>query len=310
MRHQKEQMKTNTLQSKVGLIILRAEHIGMCFGVRDAISLAKRVVKSRPLTVLGELAHNASVLKDLRDRGVQFNVQPSDVKTETVMITAHGASERAKSRARKSGLSLRDATCPLVHHAHKQVRQLATDGYHPVVIGRRGHVEVRGLTEDLMESDVVLSENEIDALTPRQRFGVVAQTTQPIARVRELVGYMKARCPSSEVRFVDTVCQPTKQRQSAAEELARKSDVVLVVGGVNSNNTHELARTCRRFCDEVHHVQGPDDVRGVWLPETGTLGITAGTSTPDVLIDAVEARVQELSEISREKFLQSRVALA
>jgi 4-hydroxy-3-methylbut-2-enyl diphosphate reductase len=121
---------------------------------------------------------------------------------------------------------------------------------------------------------------------------------------------MKARYPSSEVRFVDTICQPTKQRQSAAEELARQSDVVLVVGGANSNNTHELARTCRRFCDEVHHVQGPDNVRGEWLPETGTLGITAGTSTPDVLIDAVEARVQELREISREKFSQSRVALA
>ena len=282
----------------------------MCFGVRDAISLAKRVVKSRPLTVLGELVHNATVLKDLGDRGVRFEAQPGEVETETVMITAHGASERAKSRARESGLDLKDATCPLVHYAHMQVRQLATDGYHPVVIGCCGHVEVRGLTEDLVECDVVLSEGEIDALTPRQRFGVVSQTTQPIARVHELVGYIKARYPSSEVRFVDTVCQPTKQRQSAAEELARQSDVVLVVGGANSNNTHELARTCRRFCDEVHHVQGPDNVRGEWLPETGTLGITAGTSTPDVLIDAVEARVQELREISREKFSQSRVALA
>ena len=178
------------------------------------------------------------------------------------------------------------------------------------MIGRCGHVEVRGLTEDLVESDVVLNENEIDALTKRQRFGVVAQTTQPIARVHELVGYMKARYRSSEVRFVDTVCQPTKQRQSAAEELARLSDVVLVVGGANSNNTHELARTCRRLCNEVYHVQGPDDVRRKWLPETGTLGITAGTSTPDVLIDTVETRVHQLVGISRKSFSGSRVALA
>ena len=111
----------------------------MCFGVRDAISLAKRVVKSRPLTVLGELVHNSSVLNDLRDRGVQFEEQPGEIETETVMITAHGASEQAKKRARESGLSLRDATCPLVHHAHKKVRELVTNGYHPVVIGRRGH---------------------------------------------------------------------------------------------------------------------------------------------------------------------------
>ena len=303
-------MKINTLQYKAGLIVLRAEHMGMCFGVRDAISLAKRVVKSRPLTVLGELFHNSTVLKDLRDRGVQFETQHGQVETETVMITAHGTSERAKSQARKSGLSLRDATCPLVHHAHKQIRELATNGYHPVVIGRCGHVEVRGLTEDLVECDVVLNENEIDALTQRRQFGVVAQTTQPIARVHELVGYMKARYRSSEVRFVDTVCQPTKQRQSAAEELARLSDVVLVVGGANSNNTHELARTCRRLCNEVYHVQGPDDVRRKWLPETGTLGITAGTSTPDVLIDTVETRVHQLVGISRKSFSGSRVALA
>ena len=181
------------------------------------------------------------------------------------MITAHGASDRAKARAEESGLKLMDATCPLVHHAHKQIRQLVKDGYHPVVIGRRGHVEVRGLTEDLAECDVVLSEEDIDALAPRQKYGVVTQTTQPIARVHELVDYLKDRFPAAEVRFVDTVCQPTKQRQSAAVELAKRSDVVLVVGGANSNNTHELAQTCREYCGEVHHVQGPGDVRSEWL---------------------------------------------
>ena len=139
-------MKKDTLQNKANLTVLRAKHLGMCFGVRDAITLAKRVVKSRPLTVLGELVHNATVLDDLLGEGVQFETLASDVKTETVMITAHGASNRTKMRARESGLKLRDATCPLVHHAHKQVCQLVEDGYHPVVIGRRGHVEVRGLT--------------------------------------------------------------------------------------------------------------------------------------------------------------------
>ena len=209
-------MKKDTLQNKANLTVLRAKHLGMCFGVRDAITLAKRVVKSRPLTVLGELVHNATVLDDLRGEGVQFETLASDVKTEMLMITAHGASNRTKVRARESGLKLRDATCPLVHHAHKQVRQLVEAGYHPVVIGRRGHVEVRGLTEDLAECDVVLSEEDIDALAPRQKYGVVTQTTQPIARVYELVDYLQDRFPAAEVRFVDTVCQPTKQRQSAA----------------------------------------------------------------------------------------------
>ena len=288
-------MTTNTLQHKVKLTILRAEYMGMCFGVRDAISLAKEVVKSRPLTVLGELVHNANVLEELRDRGVRFEDQPDAVETETVMITAHGASNRAHTRVRDDGLTLRDATCPLVHYAHKQVRNLAATGYHPVIIGRHGHVEVRGLTEDLLENDVVLSKEEIDALDSRPRFGVVAQTTQPIARVRALVEHLRARFPEAEVCFVDTVCQPTKQRQDAAETLAKQSDIILVVGGANSNNTHELARSCRRFCGRVHHVQGPNDIRSEWLPKAGTLGITAGTSTPDNLINAVEAKVRELA---------------
>ena len=139
-------------------------------------------------------------------------------------------------------MKLRDATCLLVHHAHKQVRQLVEDGYHPVVIGRRGHVEVRGLTEDLSEHDVVLSEDDIDALSLRRRYGVVAQTTQPIARVHELVDYLKNRFPAAEVRFEDTVCQPTKQRQSAAVELAKRSDVVLVVGGATATTPTNLPR--------------------------------------------------------------------
>ena len=188
-----------------------------------------------------------------------------------------------------------DATCPLVHYAHEQVRKLAAAGFHVVIIGRKGHVEVRGLMEDLDECEVVLNEKEIDALKARPYFGVAAQTTQPISRVRVLVDYLQARFPKSEVRFVDTVCQPTKQRQDSAEEVAFQSDVVLVVVGINSNNTAELVRTCEKYCDSVHHVQGPGDVCAEWLPEAGVLGITAGTSTPDETIDAVEARVRELT---------------
>ena len=233
-------------------------------------------------------------MEDLKNQGVQFEDKPEAVETKVAMISAHGASESARIRARSEGLQLRDATCPLVHFAHKQIKELVKIGYHPVVIGRHGHVEVRGLTEDLDQVDVVLSEKDIDLLEFQPRFGVVAQTTQPIARVRELVEYLQARFPESEVQFVDTVCQPTKQRQSAAEELARKSDVVLVVGGANSNNTRELCRTCANYCDRVHHVQGAGDIRIEWLMELNTIGITAGTSTPDEQIDAVENRVHSI----------------
>jgi 4-hydroxy-3-methylbut-2-enyl diphosphate reductase len=272
--------------------IIRAVHLGMCFGVRDAIALALEESRRQPLTILGELVHNESVLSDLRARGIRIEEQAAAVRTPAVMITAHGASEKAMNGARSHGLQVIQATCPLVHYAHRVVQQLAREGFHPVIVGQRGHVEVRGLTEDLAEFDVVLTEEEVGQLTERPRFGVASQTTQPVDKVRRLVESIRRRFPHSEVRHVDTVCQPTKQRQASALDLARESDVVVVVGGAHSNNTRELAATCRRHCASVHHVQGADDLRGQWFEGAATVGITAGTSTPDDMIDAVETWLQ------------------
>ena len=275
--------------------IIRAEHLGMCFGVRDAISMARHEAATRPLTVLGELVHNESVLDDLRKRGVRFEDNPLRVGTDRAMITAHGTSERAKDRARKAGLALRNATCPLVQYAHVELRGLVRDGWHPVIVGKRGHVEVNGLSEDFEECDIILSESDVMALPERKRFGVVAQTTQPIARGHTLVALLRKRFPEAAVRFVDTVCQPTKQRQDAALGLARRSDAVIVIGGVNSNNTRELVRSCSRECAHVYQVQGPADISEEWLEGAQVMGLTAGTSTPDELIDAVESRLREIA---------------
>jgi 4-hydroxy-3-methylbut-2-enyl diphosphate reductase len=172
---------------------------------------------------------------------------------------------------------------------------LVRSGHHPVIIGKRGHVEVRGLTEDLEEFDVILSESDVLELKPRPRFGVAAQTTQPIEKVERLVELIRQRFPASEVRFIDTVCRPTKQRQAAAVELAQQSEVVVVVGGAHSNNTHELVKTCSRHCARVHHVQSADDLRAEWFADAETVGVTAGTSTPDQAIDQVERRIRELA---------------
>jgi 4-hydroxy-3-methylbut-2-en-1-yl diphosphate reductase len=275
--------------------ILRAEHLGMCFGVRDAIALALKQAESKPLTVLGDLVHNDTVLATLRAKGVTIEQHAEKVSTPTVMVTAHGASERAKERTRALGLNVLEATCPLVHLAHRAVAKLVREGFHPVIIGKRDHVEVRGITEDLASFDVVLTDADVDQLQERARFGIAAQTTQRIEHVRHLVRRICERFPNSEVRFIDTVCQPTKQRQNAAIELAQQCDVVIVIGGANSNNTHELVRTCGRYCLQVHHVQTAEDLRADWFSNAATVGITAGTSTPDVLIDGVENRIQQIT---------------
>jgi 4-hydroxy-3-methylbut-2-enyl diphosphate reductase len=268
--------------------IIRAEHLGMCFGVKDAIALALETARREPLTILGDLVHNEIVLEDLRANGINIRQQAASVDTRTVMITAHGASERAINKTRGLGLNILEATCPLVHVAHRSLTKLVLEGFHPVIIGRRDHVEVRGMTEDLEEFDVVLGEEDVEKLRERPRFGIISQTTQPIDKARQLVRLIKERFPLSEVRFVDTVCQPTKQRQSAAVELAQKCDVVIVIGGAHSNNTHELVNTCLRFCPRVCHVQTEADLREEWFRVTDTVGITAGTSTPDGLIQKIE----------------------
>jgi 4-hydroxy-3-methylbut-2-enyl diphosphate reductase len=276
--------------------IIRAEHLGMCFGVRDAIALAVKTAAREPLTILGDLVHNETVLAELRARGIRIEQQPANVDTRTVMVTAHGASERALNKVHERGLTALEATCPLVHFAHRSLKKLVGENFHPVVIGKRDHVEVRGMTEDLDEFDVVLVETDVEKLRERLRFGIVSQTTQPIEKVRRLVQLICGQFPKSEVRFVDTVCQPTKQRQSAAGELAQKCDAVIVIGGIHSNNTHELVKTCSQFCARVHHIQTAGDLRDEWFLADDTIGITAGTSTPDFVIFEVASQLEKQNQ--------------
>lgn len=273
--------------------ILRATHLGLCFGVRDAIDLA--LGQTEPTTILGDLVHNETVLQQLRTKGVKIEHQVAGLSTRRVLITAHGASQRRMDEVRARGHEVVEATCPLVHAAHRSLRELVDAGFHPVIIGRRDHVEVRGMTEDLGEHDVIGTDDDLARLASRPRYGVVAQTTQPIERVRALVQGMRERFPGAEIRFVDTVCQPTKLRQNAAEELSRRCDLVIVIGGANSNNTRELVATCRRFCERVYHVQTAADLHGTWLAGAATIGITAGTSTPDVVIAGVERWLEEFA---------------
>jgi 4-hydroxy-3-methylbut-2-enyl diphosphate reductase len=213
------------------------------------------------------------------------------------MVTAHGASERAIAGTRAIGLDVVEATCPLVRVAHKALAKHVQAGCHPVIIGQRNHVEVRGMTGDLDDFDVVLDEGDVERLRERSRLGIVAQTTQPIERVRHLVAVIRKRFPHSDVRFSDTVCKPTKDRQAAAVDLARQCDVVVVIGGATSNNTRELVNTCRLHCDRVHHVQTEADLEASWFADATTVGITAGTSTPDDIIDRVDRAIRALAEV-------------
>ena len=242
--------------------IILAEHFGMCFGVRDAITQAEQLAGQAPLTILGELVHNPIVRERLRAKGViEGSLDRPRATSGQVMITAHGASDTKRGAWREHGFHVVDGTCPLVRHAHEQLKRLVAAGYFPVVIGKVGHVEVRGLTEDFPEARVVDLSSDISKLPRRDRYGVISQTTQPIDRVRALVAEIERLHPASEVRFVDTVCRPTKDRQSALRKLIDVAEIIVVVGGHGSNNTRQLVETCRAAGRRAFHVERPEELR-------------------------------------------------
>jgi len=276
--------------------IVLAEHFGMCFGVRDAIAQAVDLAEQGPLTILGELVHNPIVRERLRAQGVaEGSLDQSGATSGPVMITAHGASDAKRAAWREHGFHVVDGTCPLVRHAHDQLKRLVAAGYFPVVIGKVGHVEVRGLTEDFPEARVVDLPSDILKLPRRDRYGVISQTTQPIDRVRALVAEIERLHPTSEVRYVDTVCKPTKDRQSALRKLIGAADAVVVVGGRGSNNTRQLVEACRAAGRRAFHIERPNELQPEWFDKTDIVGLTAGTSTMRDTLEAVFNRLQEIS---------------
>jgi 4-hydroxy-3-methylbut-2-enyl diphosphate reductase len=270
-----------------------ADHLGMCFGVRDAIDLALDLARQGPLTILGDLVHNPDVVARMDAAGAARARTQQEVRTHSILLTAHGTSDRVKLELRDRGLEVHDATCPLVTRVHVAARRLVEDGRHPVVIGQPNHVEVRGLVGDLDDYTVVQDEADLEKLagrmarTPRARLGVVAQTTQPLERVEALVAALRTRYPEADVRFLDTVCQPTKDRQQALRRLAVETDVVVVVGGPDSNNSRKLAELARSLGRPAYQVAGAAELRPEWFSGCAVVGLTAGTSTPDDVIEEV-----------------------
>ncbi|MGV3531672.1 MAG: 4-hydroxy-3-methylbut-2-enyl diphosphate reductase [Chthoniobacteraceae bacterium] len=279
--------------------ILVAEHYGMCFGVRDALAQAERLAQSAPLTILGELVHNPVVRERLAAQGVREGIlsDRASAASPQVMITAHGASDRARAEWRQAGYGVADGTCPLVRHAHEQLRTLVALGYAPCVIGKPGHVEVNGLVGDFPEAVVIETEADFDKLPESARIGVISQTTQPVERVQRLVDALRRARPESEVRFVDTVCQPTKNRQKALKKLIDQVDTLVVVGGRNSNNTLQLVAAGMVAGKGVHHIERPEELRAEWFDGAEIVGVTAGTSTLKETAASVVAALEEVTHM-------------
>ena len=275
--------------------VIRAEAMGMCFGVRDALAAIEHIEVPEVVTIHGELVHNEVVLRRLDERGFRQADESRRglPETDAVLITAHGVSDVERRRLEAAGKRLIDTTCPLVLRAHRAARGLERLGYHVVVIGKAGHVEVRGIIEDLQAYEIVADAGSVRTW-PHAKLGVVCQTTTPDRTVRSVRRAIEERNPHAEVRFVDTVCRPTKLRQRAVERLLDRVEAVVIVGGRNSNNTRELAELCRERGLPTFHIQDADELNPAQLRRFGTVGLSAGTSTLEETIDSVHRALVDI----------------
>lgn len=278
------------------MLVLRASHLGMCFGVRDALALARGIAAPADVTIHGELVHNPQVNEDLARRGFRRTPESArDTLPETprVMITAHGISDRERARLTAAGKQLIDTTCPLVRRVHEAARMLADHDYFVVVIGRRDHVEVRGIVGDLAHCTVVESAADVRAFDAA-RIGVVCQTTTRPVDAGLIRKAIEDANPGRDIRFVDTICAPTRDHQRATHELLPQVDALVVVGGRHSNNTRQLGQLAEAHAVPWLLVERPEDLDLAWFAPFRAVGLTAGTSTPDDVIDAVQRALMDL----------------
>ena len=270
--------------------VIRADVLGMCFGVRDSLAMIDRIAEAGAITIHGELVHNEVVQLQLEARGFGIRSEAERKRalpeTPAVLITAHGISDRERNRLRSAGKELVDTTCPLVKRVHQAATALEAEGCHVLVIGRRGHVEVEGIIEDLEHFDVIESAAEVRAYSSA-RLGIVCQTTATERTVSSIRNAVAALNPGAEIAFADTVCLPTKEHQRALENLLEKVEAVVVVGGRSSNNTRQLVARCHERGKPALHVQSAAELDPAWFKPFATVGLTAGTSTLAETIDQV-----------------------
>jgi 4-hydroxy-3-methylbut-2-enyl diphosphate reductase len=278
-----------------------AERAGFCYGVRLAIDKARQArEQGQDVTTLGQLVHNQGIKADLAERGIRTADLADEVEGGTLVIRAHGvpASEMEKVRG-AAGLQVIDATCTWVLQSQKAARELADDGYTVCIIGHEDHPEIKGVRSYAGEKHVVVDDMDRstwERVPHTKKIGVLSQSTILPHKLEEFAAFCLRRC--HDLRVVNTVCPVTLTRQDNSVKLAREVEAMIVVGGKNSSNTRELAVKCREICADTIHVADAQELQadhGGWVSRFRSIGITGGTSTPEVDLEEVRDLVLALA---------------
>jgi len=284
--------------------VLLAEPRGFCAGVDRAIDIVEAALAKfgAPVYVRHEIVHNTFVVNDLRQKGAIFIEDLAEVPPgATLVFSAHGVSKAVEREAHERGFDVFDATCPLVTKVHVEVAKLAREGYEFLMIGHKGHPEVEG-TMGQLEEGIHLVEDVADVarVQPRQthKLAVVTQTTLSVDDAAEIMAAIKARFPEVRQPKQQDICYATQNRQDAVKLLSRAVDVVLVVGSPTSSNSNRLAEVARKLGVPAHMVDNASELQPEWLEGKSRVGLTAGASAPEVLVQEVIDRIRSLGAVS------------
>lgn len=267
---------------------------GFCFGVRDAVKMAHESASDfGSVYMLGDIVHNEHVVKHLDESGVVVVDKLTDVKDAPVLFRAHGTSTEVWDNARKMELNIIDATCPLVTQIHEEVKELEKEGRQIFIIGDHGHDEVIGISSQVENATVLSKPEEAMSLRKMKKVGVVSQSTQTIENVQEIINILITK--ATDFRFINTICFPTTRNQEAIKDLAIKNDIMIIIGSYTSANTKRLTSISKKINTDTHQVQTADDLLAEWFEGKDTVGVSAGASTPDQLIQKVISKLNEIS---------------
>lgn len=293
-------------EAVAGVELLLAQPRGFCAGVDRAIEIVERALAlhGAPVYVRHEIVHNRYVVEDLRAKGAIFIDDLADAPTGALLVfSAHGVSQMVRADAEARGLRVFDATCPLVTKVHVEVRRMRASGYDIVMIGHKGHPEVEGTlgqAEDREGLYLVETVADVQALVVRDpsRIGYVTQTTLSVDDAQAISVALRERFPEIVAPKKSDICYATQNRQDAVKIMAPQCDLVIVVGSPNSSNSNRLCEVARRQGIDAHLVDGPDDIDPQWLQGRRRVGITAGASAPEVLVQQVIKRLKDLGALS------------
>lgn len=274
--------------------IVIAEDAGYCFGVRDAVNLAYDTSeKYDDVYMLGDIVHNENVVNDLSKAGAKVVEKIEDVPdNKKILFRAHGTKPEIWSKVKSQGKDIIDATCPLVHEIHDEVKKLDQEGRKIIVIGDHGHDEVVAIAAQVKNPIIVSNKEEALKIRKYKKAGAVAQSTQMIENVQDIVNVLMTKV--YDLRFVNTICYPTKRNHEQIKDLAHKCDLVIIIGSFTSANSKRLTQMSKTINTNTYQVTNSKDLDINWFENVNSVGISAGASTPDYLIEDVANKIKKI----------------